>query len=149
MFNTIKKELPHNAGEWVGFCCICAVILTIVGFIIFFIAHGVIYTTNPRLRNPNIKLVKYGIEFKSIDNAMCVINKTDKILRVHCVWQFRGETTVWIKLLSPGQRHVVSAISHQHIYYVYDQNKNTLLGMWKWDGKYRNKDGSIEDDWFN
>ena len=112
----LKKELPKTKVEWFGFCCIWIVVLTIVGFIGFFVINCIMYPQNTTLRDPRIKSIKYDVEFKSVKGTMFITNKSDKTLRVHCAWQSRGESTIWIKTLKPGHVCTRKLISSQNIY---------------------------------
>lgn len=61
-------------------------------------------------------------------------NKNDFPIIVRSVWQFRGETTQWVKELRPNESITIIKSDPQDAFYIYNKKTGRLIGFIKHTG---------------
>jgi len=77
--------------------------------------------------NRKVESASNGVVVRGYCADGWVQNNNKFPVRIKCIWQFKGETTKWIKVLQPGD-YFEQYMSHQHAFYIYTL-KGTELGF--------------------
>lgn len=121
MANSTEKTFTFIIVFW-G-CLLSAILI----FGIFFATDFKVANTGPlNIENAKVRLHQdHAVEWEPGK----LINLNDFPVRIRCVFQHKGESTLWIKILKPKSELKINQVNYHNAYYIYRVDNPSPIGF--------------------